>query len=57
MAQAKLGSGARFAKLQRKLAGQGVKNPAALAATIGRRKYGKQRMAKLAARGRQRAKR
>ena len=49
--QAKLGSGARFVALQNQLArrkGSGrVSNPAALAAFIGRKKYGKKRFAKL----------
>ncbi len=52
MAKAKLGSGARFAALKNKLAGEkGVSNPAALAAAIGRKKYGAKRFGKLAARG------
>ena len=52
MAKPKLGSGARFKALSRKLAGQpGVKDPDALAAAIGRKKYGKKRFQKLAAKG------
>ena len=50
----KLGSGERFARLKAKLARRGVKNPAALAAWIGRRKYGKKRFQQLAAAGRRR---
>lgn len=51
----KLGSGKRFAQLKAKLAGRkGVTNPGALAAFIGRKKYGASRMAKMAARGRKR---
>jgi len=50
----KLGSGKRFTALKRKLARRGVKNPGALAAWIGRRKYGKRRFQKLAAAGRKR---
>jgi hypothetical protein len=50
----KLGSGKRFANLKRKLARKGVRNPSALAASIGRKKYGKKRFQKLAARGRKR---
>jgi hypothetical protein len=46
-----LGSGARFKALTRKLARRGVRDPAALAAFIGRQKYGKRRFAKLSARG------
>ena len=52
MAKAKLGSGARFKALKNKLAGKGASNPAALAAYIGRKKYGKKKFQKLAARGR-----
>lgn len=54
MAKAKLGSGKRFASLKRKLRRKGVRNPGALAASIGRKKYGKKRMAKMAAAGRRR---
>lgn len=52
MAQAKLGSGKRFAALKAKLARRGARNPAALAAFIGRKKYGAKRMARWAAKGR-----
>lgn len=38
--QPKLGTGARFKALSGKLAARGARNPAALAAWIGRRKYG-----------------
>jgi hypothetical protein len=48
MRKAKLGTGARFKALRRK----GIS--AGLAAYIGRKKYGKKRFAKLAARGRKR---
>jgi hypothetical protein len=52
MAKAKLGSGARFKALKSKLAGQpGVRDPGALAAAIGRKKYGKAKFQKLAAKG------
>ena len=44
---AKLGSGARFAALKNKLASQGAHDPAALAAYIGRRKYGAKRFGQL----------
>lgn len=50
----RLGSGKRFASLKRKLSRRGVRNPGALAASIGRKKYGKRKFAKLAARGRRR---
>ena len=53
MAKAKLGSGARFKALTRKIAAKGgVRNPKAVAAAIGRKKYGSRRFAKLAAAGR-----
>lgn len=46
--QAKLGSGERFAALKSQLGKEkGVRNPAALAAAIGRKKYGNAKMAKL----------
>ena len=48
----KLGGGGRFKKLSRQLAGKGVQDPAALAAYIGRKKYGAERFNKLAAKGR-----
>ena len=49
----RLGSGKRFAALERKLAARGdVSDPRAVAAAIGRRKYGKAEFQKLAARGR-----
>ena len=51
----KLGTGARFGALKRKLAHRkGVTNPGALAAWIGRRKFGDERFAKLSAKGRAR---
>lgn len=50
--QPPLGSGGRFAALKRKLASQGAANPGALAASIGRKKYGNAKMARLAALGR-----
>jgi hypothetical protein len=53
--KARLGSGKRFKSLKGKLARKGVRNPGALAASIGRKKYGKARMAKMAAAGRRRA--
>jgi hypothetical protein len=48
----KLGSGARFKKLKGKLSKRGASNPGALAAYIGRKKYGKKKFAKLSAKGR-----
>ena len=51
----KLGTGKRFAQLKSKLgARKGVTNPGALAAYIGRKKYGAKKFGKLSARGRKR---
>jgi hypothetical protein len=47
-----LGGGGRFAQLSDKLASKGATNPDALAAVIGRKKYGASRMASWAAKGR-----
>jgi hypothetical protein len=55
--KAKLGSGRRHAALSGKLAARGARNPKALAAWIGRKKYGRARMAKMAAAGRRRKRR
>ena len=53
MAKAKLGSGARFKALEGKLSKRpGVTNPGALAAYIGREKYGAKKMSSMAAKGR-----
>ena len=49
----KAGGGGRFAKLKGKLKGK-VKNPGAVAASIGRKKYGKKRFQSMAAKGRKR---
>jgi len=52
-ASAPLGEGGRFAALEAKLDKRpSVTNPGALAAYIGRKKYGKSRFQKLAAKGR-----
>ena len=52
----KLGSGQRFKELANKLSHQkGVTNPLALAAAIGRKKYGTAKMAQLAKAGKKRA--
>lgn len=52
-AKAKLGSGKRFAKLEKSIAAKGkVKNAAAVAAAIGRKKFGKKLFQNLASRGR-----
>ena len=53
MAKPKLGSGARFKALKAKLSARGgVSNPGALAASIGRKKYGKAAFQKLSTSGR-----
>jgi hypothetical protein len=50
--QPPLGSGQRFADLKASIASRGnVRNPGAVAAAIGRRKYGKSRFQSLAAKG------
>ena len=54
--KAKLGSGKRFKALTKRLKKKGAKNPKALAAYIGRKKYGKAKMAKMSAAGRRRKK-
>lgn len=51
----RLGGGGRFAKLEKSLQGK-VRDPKAVAASIGRKKYGAKKMAKMAASGRKRAK-
>ena len=52
----KLGTGQRFKQLANKIAKSGkVDNPAAVAASIGRKKYGAAKMAKMSAAGRKRA--
>lgn len=50
----RLGGGGRFQKLERSLKGK-VSDPAAVAASIGRKKYGAKKMSKMAAAGRRRA--
>lgn len=54
MGKAKLGSGARFKAVEKSAAKGGAKDPAAVAAAIGREKYGAKKMAKLSAAGRRR---
>lgn len=48
---APLGEGGRFAALKQDLAKGGARSPGGLAAWIGRRKYGKKKFQKLAAKG------
>ena len=53
--KAPLGSGGRFAAMVKSLAAHGkVRNPAGVAAAAGRKKYGKSRFQKMAAKGRKR---
>jgi hypothetical protein len=52
MSKPKLGTGKRFAALKGKLKKRGAKNPGALAAWIGRKKYGAKKMARWATLGR-----
>lgn len=56
MAKPKLGSGERFKALAQKLASRRgkkkIRDPKALAAAIGRKKYGKKRFQQLATHGR-----
>jgi hypothetical protein len=47
-----LGTGERFKQLTTKLSRKGVEDPKALAASIGRKKYGKAKFQSLAAKGR-----
>lgn len=51
---APLGSGARFAALKAELARRGARDPAALAAFIGRKKLGKAKFQQLSEQGRRR---
>lgn len=47
-----LGEGSRFKAVSKIAKLGGAKNPAAVAAAIGRKKYGKKKMAELSAKGR-----
>lgn len=51
----KLGGGGRFAKVAAAAKKSGAKNPNAVAAMAGRKKYGAKKMAKWAAAGKKRA--
>ena len=55
MAEPKLGSGKRFAAVEASARAGGAKNPAAVAAAAGRKKFGAKRMAAMAAAGKKRA--
>lgn len=48
----KLGSGSRFKAVERSAAKSGARDPKAVAAAVGRKKYGAKKMAKMAAAGR-----
>lgn len=50
----KLGTGKRFAAVAASAAKSGARNPKAVAAAVGRRKFGAKKMAALAAAGRRR---
>ncbi len=52
MAKAKLGSGERFKELKGELGKKGAKDPGALAAWIGRKKYGDKKMTEMSKKGR-----
>jgi hypothetical protein len=54
-AGAPLGSGANFKAVEASAAKSGARNPAAVAAAAGQKKYGKAGMAKLAAAGRRKS--
>ena len=56
MAKAKLGSGARFKAVEASAAKSGARNPAAVAAAAGMKKYGKAKMESMAQAGRKRKK-
>lgn len=56
-AKYKLGTGQRFAALSKQLEAKGARTPGALAAWIGRKKYGSKRYAQLSAQGRKRKRR
>jgi hypothetical protein len=53
----KLGSGERFKAIERKAAASGAKNPAAVAAAAGIKKYGSSKMEKMAEAGKRRKER
>ena len=54
MSKAKLGSGVRFKKLANKMAREGANDPDAVAASIGRKKYGNKKMTAMAEKGKAR---
>jgi len=50
-----LGGGGRFAQLEAKAKASGASNPGAVAAAIGRKKYGNKKFTKMAVAGKKRA--
>ena len=54
MPKAKLGSGARFKAVAKAAAKGGARNPAAVAAMVGRKKYGQKKMTVMAVAGKKR---
>jgi hypothetical protein len=56
MKTAKLGTGKRFAAVEASAKAAGARNPQAVAAAIGRKKYGAKKMTQLAVAGRKKAK-
>lgn len=51
MAKAKLGSGARFKAVEKSAEKSGAKDPGAVAAAVGRKKYGQKKMTALSVKG------
>jgi hypothetical protein len=51
-----LGEGSRFAAVEAAAKAGGAKNPAAVAAAVGRKKYGQKRMTAMAVKGKKAAK-
>jgi hypothetical protein len=56
MAKAKLGSGSRFKKVEESAKKSGARDPAAVAAAVGRKKYGAKKMEQLSNKGKRAAK-
>lgn len=56
MKKAKLGSGARFKAVVKSAKAGGAKNPAAVAAAVGIKKYGQKKMTALAVAGKKKVK-
>ncbi|HHT9129283.1 MAG TPA: hypothetical protein ACFYEC_00270 [Candidatus Brocadiaceae bacterium] len=52
----KLGSGKRFKAIEEKAKAGGARNPAAVAAAVGIKKYGKEKMEAMAKKGKERKK-